>query len=85
MAVGCTAEASYSIWELAEWEKEYVVLQFDWREVKTGKGDIMLMVGDVRGDLDIEFFHSISCYVFTMKNCEKLREGSHEGVYWMFL
>ena len=43
------------------------------------------MVGDVRGDWEIYFFHSMACYVFTMKICGKLREGSNEGVYRMFL
>ena len=26
----------------------------------------------------------MACYVLTMNNCGKLREGSNEGVYWMF-
>ena len=50
LAVGRTAKASYSIWDSAKWDKEYVVIQLDWREVKTGKDDIMLMGGDVCGD-----------------------------------
>ena len=29
LVVGCTAEASYSIWDSAEWDKDYGVLQLD--------------------------------------------------------
>ena len=54
------------------------------REVKTGKDDIILMGGDVRGDWRIEFLHSMACYVLTMNNCVKVREGSYEGSEWMF-
>ena len=45
----------------------------------------MLMGCDVRGDWEIDFFHSMACYFLTTNNCGKLREGSNEGVYWMFL
>ena len=48
--LGCTAKYLYSIWDSAEWDEEYGVLQFNWIELKTGKYDIMLMVGDVHGD-----------------------------------
>ena len=50
LAVGHTSEASYSIWDSEEWDEEYGVLHLDWREVNTGKDDIMLMGGDFRGD-----------------------------------
>ena len=50
LAVGRTVEASCSIWDLAEWDEEYGVIQLYWRQLKTGKDDIMLMGGDVRGD-----------------------------------
>ena len=50
LGVGRTDESSYRIWDLAEWDEEYRVLQLDWRKVKTGKDDIMLMGGDVCGD-----------------------------------
>ena len=44
-----TAKASYRIWDLAEWNDDYGVLQLDWREVKKRKDDIMLMGIDVNG------------------------------------
>ena len=44
----------------------------------------MLMGGDVHGDLEIEFFHCMACYVLTMNNCKNLREGSNEGVDLMW-
>ena len=50
LAVGRTDEASYSIWDSAEWDKEYGVIQLGWREVKTGKDDIIFMSDDVCGD-----------------------------------
>ena len=46
--------------------------------------DIVLMVGDVRFDWEIDFFHSMSCYVLTINYCVKLREGYIEVVDWMF-
>ena len=48
--------------------------------MKTGKDDIMLVGGDFRGDWEIEFFHSMACYVLKMNNCGKLQKGSNEGV-----
>ena len=44
----------------------------------------MLMGGYVRGGWEIDFSHSMACYVLTMNNCGKVREGSNEGIYWMF-
>ena len=85
MPIGRTDEASYIIWDSEEWDDKYGVLQLDWIEVKTGKDDIMLMDGDVRGDWEIDFFHSMACYVLTMNNCGYLRGGSNEVVEWMFL
>ena len=84
LSVGRTDEASYSIWDSEEWYERYGVLQLDWREVKTGKDDIMLMGGDVRGDWEIYYLHSMACYILTMNNCGKLQEVSNEDVYWMF-
>ena len=43
----------------------------------------MLMGGDVCGDWEIEFFHSMKGYALTMNNCRKVPEVSNEGVYWM--
>ena len=83
-AVGRTAKASYRIWDSEEWYKEYGFLHLYWREVNTGKDDIMLMGVDIHGDWEIYFFHSMECYVLKMINCGKLREGSNEGVDWMF-
>ena len=83
MAVGRTAEYPYIIWESAEWDEEYGVLQLDWREIKTGKDDIMFMGDDARDDWEIDFFHSMACYVLTMHNCGKLWEVSNEIVDWM--
>ena len=83
LAVERTAEASHSIQDSAKQDKEYGSIQLDCREVKTGKGDIMLMGDDVRGDWEMEFFHSIACYVLTMNNCGKLWEGSNYGVDWV--
>ena len=51
--------------------------------MKKGKYNIMLMSGDARGDLEIEFFHSMSCSVLTINNCGKLQEGSNYGVEWI--
>ena len=56
LVVGRTAEASYRIWDSAEWKEDYGVLQLYWREVNKGKYDIMLMGGDVRGDWKIYVF-----------------------------
>ena len=42
------------------------------------------MGGDVHGNWEIDFFHSMSCYVLTMNNSVKVREGSNEGADWMF-
>ena len=42
------------------------------RELNTGKEDIMLMGGNVHGDREIDLFHSLSCYVLTMKNHGKV-------------
>ena len=50
LAVGRTAESSYIIWYSEEWGEEYGFLQLDCGEEKTGKDDIMLICGDVRGD-----------------------------------
>ena len=72
LPVGRNAKTSYSIWDLAEWDEEYGALQLDWREAKTGKYDIMLMGGDVRGDWVIDFFQIMTCYFFKMNNCGKL-------------
>ena len=44
----------------------------------------MLMFGDVHGDWKVNFFHGMACYVLTMKNYGKLREGSNEGVDRVF-
>ena len=44
----------------------------------------MLMGVDVCGDWEIDFFHSMECYVLTMNNCVKVRKGSYEGADWMF-
>ena len=44
----------------------------------------MFMGGDVYGNLEMLFSHSMTCYVLTMHNCGKLREVSNEGVDWMF-
>ena len=52
--------------------------------MKTGKYDIMLMGGDVHGNWEIDFFHIMACYIATMNSCGKPREGSNEGVDWMF-
>ena len=84
LEVGRTAEASYRIWDSVEWYKEYGFLHLYWREVNTRKYDIMLMGVDVHGDWEIEFFHSMECYVLKIINSGKLREGSNEGVDWMF-
>ena len=59
LAEDITSESSYSIWDLAECYEEYLSIQLDWREVKVGKDDIILMGGDIRGDWEIEFFHSM--------------------------
>ena len=56
----------------------------DWREVKTGKDDIILMGGDAHGNWEIDFFHSMACYVLTMNNCARVREGYNEGDDYMF-
>ena len=50
MTEGSTENSAYIIWELVEQYKECETLQLDWKEVKTGKYDKMLMGGDVRGD-----------------------------------
>ena len=44
----------------------------------------MFIGSDVRCDQKIEMFHSMACYVLTMNNFGKLREGCNEGVDWMF-
>ena len=59
LALGSTAEASHRIWYSTEWDKKYGLLQLDWIEVKTGKYVIMFMGGDVHGDWEIDFFHSM--------------------------
>ena len=48
MVAGRTAEYSYRIWYSEKQGGEYGVIQLDCRDVKTGKGDIMLMGGDIR-------------------------------------
>ena len=67
MSVGSTIRYSYRIWDSEEWEEEYVFIQLDCREVNTGKYDIALIDGDVRGDWEIYIFHSMACYVLTIK------------------
>ena len=52
--------------------------------MKTGKYYIMLMGVDVCGDWEIDFLHRMVCYVLKMNNSGKLREGSDEGVDWIF-
>ena len=42
------------------------------------------MGGDVCGDWEIEFFHSMVCYILKMNDCGKLQEGSNDNVDWMF-
>ena len=44
---------SYSILKPVEWYKYYVVIQFYWIEINTGKDNIMLMDDDIRGDREI--------------------------------
>ena len=44
----------------------------------------MLIVGDVCGGWEIDVSHSMACYVLAINKCGKLREGSNEGVEWMF-
>ena len=44
----------------------------------------MLMGGDGYGSWKIDFLHSMACYVLTMNNCGKVREGSDGGVDWVF-
>ena len=63
--------------------KKYGPLQLDWREVNTGKDDIILIDDDIRGYWEIYFFHSMVCYVLTNKHFGNLCEGSNEGVEWM--
>ena len=67
LSVGSTIRYSYRIWDSEEWEEEYVFIQLDCREVNTGKYNMALMGGDVRGDWEINIFHSMACYVLTIK------------------
>ena len=83
LEVGRTAKASYRIWDSAEWYKEYGFLHLYWREVNTGKDDIMLMGVDIHGDWEIYFFHSMECYVLTINKCRKEKESSNGGDDWM--
>ena len=55
LAVGLTTKDLYIIWDSVEWDEQYGVVQLDWRELKTGKDDIMLMGGDFRGDWEMYF------------------------------
>ena len=59
-------------------------MQLDYIEVNTGKDDIILIGGNVCVNWLIDFFHGMIYYVLTINNCGKLREGSNEGVYFMF-
>ena len=55
----------------------------DWREGNTGKDDIILKGGYVRGDWEIYFFHSMACYVLKINNCGDIHEDSNKGVHSM--
>ena len=49
-----------------------------WKEV------IILMGGDIHGNWEIDFSHSMACYVLTMKNHGKVLKVSNKGFDWMF-
>ena len=78
-AMGRGGEVSTATWDSVSWDSNGEMLVMDWREVKTGKENI-INFGPDKDNWKLDVFHSLASYVATY-NGEKTVE---KDVNWMF-